>query len=222
MAAQYNQLQTATNNSTNLNKICWAIYKCEWMDLCMGVWYFYVPFNVMVGTKNQNIPVPKKTLVIEVVVYLVSKIDHFESGQTGIARISTNRNHKINKKKKMRKNNLTNSNDFSCRRNSPNNKKWVISFNIVTNPDKIFFVQYLPAISIIGTVGNPSFLPVSGTSIVGGFSTNGIIVSFLDSFLSVLGDDLRSFLEETGLFCGGGAVIALASFRTEKKRTPLV
>ena len=93
------------------------------MDLCMGVWYFYVPFNVMVGTKNQNIPVPKKTLVIEVVVYLVSKIDHLKSGQTGIARISTNRNHKINKKKKMRKNNLTNSNDFSCRRNSPNNKK---------------------------------------------------------------------------------------------------
>lgn len=68
---------------------------------------------------------------------------------------------------------------------------------------------------MIGHVGNPSFLPVSGTSIVGGRVANGTITSSGLTVLSLL--SLLSFcLGVEGLrsrfFCGGGAVNGLAFF----------
>ena len=70
----------------------------------------------------------------------------------------------------------------------------------------------LPTTNMIGQVGKPSFLPVSGTSMVGGLVAKGIITSNgAESFLSsCLGVDGLLFCGGVVFFCGGGAVNGLA------------
>ena len=81
-------------------------------------------------------------------------------------------------------------------------------------------VYILPTTNMIGQVGKPSFLPVSGTSMVGGLVATGIITSNgAESVLSsCLGVDGLLFCGVGGFFCGGGAVNGLAFSVTAIKK----